>query len=140
MFTTHTVLQVICHMSPVTCHMSHPCFRCHIFFPQASRCRVCYQRGLPRLVSINSAMTIYIFKLVNFLNLQIHSDLLNCGPNQTRPMHSAFCRMAEKKITGSFSCGGGYLNPSIFSDQKRIIIKINIVFLDLSDCFIYIYC
>ena len=43
---------------PVTCHMSHG--TCHLFFSlsffrhsgEASQCRVCYQRGLPRLVWI----------------------------------------------------------------------------------------
>ena len=45
----------MCHMSHVTCHMSFVI--CHIFFPffsgqfdEAYRWRVCYQRGLPRLV------------------------------------------------------------------------------------------
>ena len=44
-----------CHMPRIRCHMS--CVICHvscaIFFWQfggASHCRVCYQRGLPRLV------------------------------------------------------------------------------------------
>ena len=51
--------QVLCHVSHVTCHVSH--VTCHmsniyiyIFFGQNSeayRWRVCYQRGLPRLVS-----------------------------------------------------------------------------------------
>ena len=39
---------VTCHLSPVTCHMSH-----FFFFLQngeVSQWRVCYQRGLPRLV------------------------------------------------------------------------------------------
>ena len=45
---------VMCQVSGVTCHVSH--VRCHtsffggIFFG-ASQLRVCYQRGLPRLVS-----------------------------------------------------------------------------------------
>ena len=52
---------VTCHVSHVTCHMSH--VKCHMsdfflvllifFFGQnreASQGRVCYQRGLPRLV------------------------------------------------------------------------------------------
>ena len=41
---------VMCHMSRVTSHM----FFCFCFFGQsgeAYRWRVCYQRGLPRLVS-----------------------------------------------------------------------------------------
>ena len=47
---------VICHMSPVTCHMS--CVTCNYFFlffgqsGETSWWRVCYQSGLPRLVSI----------------------------------------------------------------------------------------
>ena len=39
---------------------------------------------------------IVISKTVFILNIQIHSDLLNRGPNQTRPMHSAFFPMAGK--------------------------------------------
>ena len=45
------VSRVTCHMSPVTCHLSH--VTCHKKIGQsgeASRWRVCYQRGLPRLV------------------------------------------------------------------------------------------
>ena len=53
---------VMCHMSCVTCHVSHvmchmSCVTCNfflsLFFGQAGeacRWRVCYQRGLPRLV------------------------------------------------------------------------------------------
>ena len=55
--------RVTCHVSPVTCHMSHVNFFFYIKKTQkkipsekigqsggASRWRVCYQRGLPRLV------------------------------------------------------------------------------------------
>ena len=50
------VSRVTCHMSHVTCHMSH--VTCHIFLfifflgqsGEAYWSRVCYQRGLPRLV------------------------------------------------------------------------------------------
>ena len=47
---TYHVSRVMCHVSRVTCHMSH----IYIFFLQSgeiSRWRLCYQRGLPRLVS-----------------------------------------------------------------------------------------
>ena len=47
-----------CHVSGVTCHMSHVTCQmsdvtCQIFFlsGEDSQGRVCYQRGLPRLVS-----------------------------------------------------------------------------------------
>ena len=49
------VSHVTCHVSRVTCHVSH--VTCHIFFlffgqsGEAYRWRVCYQWGLPRLVS-----------------------------------------------------------------------------------------
>ena len=47
-----------CHVSHVTCHMSPSHVMCHIFIylfifgqsGEASQGRVCYQRGLPRLV------------------------------------------------------------------------------------------
>ena len=46
------VSHVACHMSHVTCHMSH--VKCHMYkkkkYGGAWRSRVCYQRGLPRLV------------------------------------------------------------------------------------------
>ena len=68
MFTFHNMSHVVCHVSRVTCHMS--CVMCHIsrvtchmwhvtcdishfFFWQSGEVyplRVCYQRGLPRLV------------------------------------------------------------------------------------------
>ena len=46
------VSRVICHMSRVTCHVSHVVFFL-VFFGQSGEAywwRVCYQRGLPRLV------------------------------------------------------------------------------------------
>ena len=70
MFTSLHVSYVMCHMSHVTCHvsrvmyhMSHVMcqishdFNFNFFFGQSgetSRWRVCYQRGLPRLVLINT--------------------------------------------------------------------------------------
>ena len=62
MFTPQNMSHVKCHVSCVTrhvscvmCHVSH--VTCHIFFffffgrnGEAYRWRVCYQRGLPRLV------------------------------------------------------------------------------------------
>ena len=57
--TCHNVSRITCHVSHVTCHMSHVTCHishvtCHIFFfwqsGEAYRWRVCYQRGLPRLV------------------------------------------------------------------------------------------
>ena len=44
---------VTCQVSPVTCHLS--CVTCHISHGQsgeASRWSVCYQRGLPPIVSL----------------------------------------------------------------------------------------
>ena len=65
MFTTQTchvlhvtcrVSRVTCHVSLVTCHISCvTCLLCFLFFffgqsGESCRCRVSYQRGLPRLV------------------------------------------------------------------------------------------
>ena len=56
--------RVTCHVSRVTCHMSHvTCHKKNIYIyikkngksGGASRLRVCYQRGLPRLVLCMSA-------------------------------------------------------------------------------------
>ena len=48
------VSDVTCHVSPVTCHLSHVRFffilKKTLLSGGASRWRVCYQRGLPRLV------------------------------------------------------------------------------------------
>ena len=47
------VSRVTGHMSRVTCHVSHVTYQLLFFFGQsgeARRWRVCYQRGLPRLV------------------------------------------------------------------------------------------
>ena len=48
MFTTSHVSGVTCHMSRVTCQMSRVRKS-----GEASHGRVCYQRGLPRLVLLN---------------------------------------------------------------------------------------
>ena len=50
MFTPQNKSCLKCHVSHVTCHMSR--VTCHMsqFFGEAYRWKVCYQRGLPRLV------------------------------------------------------------------------------------------
>ena len=61
---------VTCHMSHVMCHMSR--VTCKIFFlliffgqsGESSRWRVCYQRGLPRLVSISPVMVRPSFSVI----------------------------------------------------------------------------
>ena len=64
MFTSQNVSCVMCHLSHVTCHVSH--VTCHILFFyfyfyflwQSGKVywwRVCYQRGLPRLVILARA-------------------------------------------------------------------------------------
>ena len=42
--------RVMCHVSRVTCHVSHVIFLFYGQRGEAYRWRVCYQRGLPRLV------------------------------------------------------------------------------------------
>ena len=69
MFTPHNMSNITCHMSSATCHMScvtchMSCVACHFFSfflnkirrknrqnGEAYRWSVCYQWGLPRLVS-----------------------------------------------------------------------------------------
>ena len=59
------VSRVKCHMSHITCHVSH--VTCHFFLflffsgqsGEAYWWRVCYQRGLPRLVSIFVSAPVY---------------------------------------------------------------------------------
>ena len=54
--TTRHMSHVACHVSHVICHVSRiTCPMSHVFFfygqtGEAYRWRVCYQRGLPRLV------------------------------------------------------------------------------------------
>ena len=64
---------VTCHVSPVTCNLSH--VTCHIFLllfslqsGEASQGRVCYQRGLPRLVFHFLAIIISL-KILQMRNL-----------------------------------------------------------------------
>ena len=59
------VSHVTCHVSRVTCHVSHVIylFIFYLFFGQsgeAYRWRVCYQRGLPRLVFTHTAYYNYL--------------------------------------------------------------------------------
>ena len=65
---SHVMCQVscvTCHVSCFTCHMS--CVTCHIFCSwqsgEAYPWRVCYQRGLPRLVFRKILMSIFCLRL-----------------------------------------------------------------------------
>ena len=57
----------MCHMSRVTCHVSYVLFSFFLRVCGASRWRVCYQRGLPRLVFIR----LVIFQWVGVLGYDI---------------------------------------------------------------------
>ena len=63
--------KVTCHVSCVTCHMSH--VTCHMFFfffsqsGEASLWKVCYQRGLPRLVLMCTCTYSYIYTCIKVL-------------------------------------------------------------------------
>ena len=75
------VSRVRCHMSPVKCHVSPvPCQKNYIFFFNgksvgASRWRVCYQRGLPRLVcNTNCIKVTFVYKpLIKPISHQLFS-------------------------------------------------------------------
>ena len=76
---------VICHVSPVTCHVSHIQILLNLFTQKkkklkklkkytleeigqnggASRWRVCYQRGLPRLTYCNTTALDRIIKIMS---------------------------------------------------------------------------
>ena len=120
MFTPHNMSQVTCRMSNVTCHVSRfTCnmsrVTCHMSFfflifssssflqiGEVYRGRVCYQRGLPRLVflqcnyfflqcnSFSFRVTIfpsvcYCFILLNFSNFTVSGILQSqtTGPSCT---------------------------------------------------------
>ena len=80
MFTPHHVSHVRCHMSrvrrqvsPVRCHMSRVTIFSSFFSCQSggtSRWRVCYQRGLPRLVYLH--LTNFIF-MNSFSSLSLYT-------------------------------------------------------------------
>ena len=67
----------MCHMSHVTCHVSH--VTCHMYFfyflfffgqsGEASQGRVCYQRGLPRLVLNQRRILDNLTLLVSFAQI-----------------------------------------------------------------------
>ena len=98
---TFQVSHVTCHMSPVTCHIS--CVTCHFFLSffffflslsfgqsgKASQGRVCYQRGLPLLVSqlknpYNKAhyslFEIICFQIIQY-NIFLSTQTLICKQN-----------------------------------------------------------
>ena len=84
------VSHVTCHVSCVTCHMSHVIF--FFFYVKkigqsggASRWRVCYQRGLPRLVSkYLVGLTIVIFSDISQISWQSWAQSSTANiPNQT---------------------------------------------------------
>ena len=59
---------VTCHLSHVTCHM--PQVTCKLFLGggqngEASHWRICYQRGLPRLVFLPLHIMFYLFPMVS---------------------------------------------------------------------------
>ena len=58
------VSRITCHMSHVTCHMSHVTCHFFLFFRPSGEAywwRVCYQRGLPRLVYKGEYIVTYFF-------------------------------------------------------------------------------
>ena len=82
------VSHVTCHVSRVTCHLSHVIFLfyIYIFFLRkkigqsggASRWRVCYQRGLPRLVFKASALWAHAFYESEFPSVCLFGCLFVC--------------------------------------------------------------
>ena len=82
MFIPHYVSHVTCHVSPVTCHVS---FKKIGQSGGASRWRVCYQRGLPRLV----------FKAAELLNR--YFSYLSCRAKQL--IASTGCYLAEGAVS-----------------------------------------
>ena len=88
--------RVTCHMSPVACHMSLVGFLFYffllLFFRQsgeASQRRVCYQRGLPRLVLPFFVLTFTHFKTHRTFNrLQKQLNL----PKTLRRSVKIYCR------------------------------------------------
>ena len=78
MFTPHHVSDVTCHLSRVTCQMSRVIF--FLFFGQsggASQWRVCYQRGLARLVSIINQMENILYLLKETLSLLVKNKVFS---------------------------------------------------------------
>ena len=79
---------ITCHMSGVTCQVSH--VRCNFFFlfqiGEASRWRVCYQRGLPRLIlysrNIKTVAYVSLQTIILFLLISLHVFFPSCCVTQ----------------------------------------------------------
>ena len=117
------VSRVTCHLSPVTCHMSHVFFLffIYIFFSSsfftlkqigqsggASCRRVCYQRGLPRLV-------IYTYEHYR-VPLQLfatQSALPAPPPHFTQRPNIAFSRVSAADVTDAFAPSSRHFWPDL---------------------------
>ena len=81
------VSHVTCHISRVMCHVSHVTFFFFLFsgqFSEAYRWRVCYQRGLPRLVYF-TYNSIYHILLTLFNHEVLTSYLVQIKTKKGRP-------------------------------------------------------
>ena len=97
---------VTCHVSHVTCHMSHVPF---FFFGQSGEAywsRVCYQHGLPRLVSelwlfIYFASSFRVKRpLIKQLNI-VHIDINE--ENKDNVLLESTCQIPSSTLSGSVS-------------------------------------
>ena len=78
MFTLYHVLYVTCQVSGVRCHMSGLFSFLFFFFGQSGGAclwRVCYQRGLPRLIFLLIVSSFIIFNVQNTLTLEMDSEM-----------------------------------------------------------------
>ena len=98
---TGNVSCIRCHVSHVTCHMS--CVTCQFFFKfiyfflgqlsEAYRWRVCYQRGLPRLVffHVSTKTDLFLEEQKNSYNMYVTIETVQV----LKPMSHTTCPLGE---------------------------------------------
>ena len=99
---------VMCHLSPVTCHMStKKKFKTFFVIPKkiwqrggASQWRVCYQRGLPRLVSVQRQVRQFSGRSCH----QLYSSTLHCTALHCTALHctALHCTALHSDMSGNF--------------------------------------
>ena len=109
---------VTCYVSRVTCHLSHVIFFIIIFFWQSggsSRRRVCYQRGLPRLVIIQASLTAEYYTILYHYPSFFHSRILYYTIFTIQvPFLAEYCMLVTGDSRVSKTCGRVVVRPRKF--------------------------
>jgi hypothetical protein len=113
------------HMSRITCHVSHVFFL--FFFGQrgeAHRGRVCYQRGLPRLVlQQQKNLRLSQFKIKSCIQETKHlSTDADCSTNTMRGLGSEECTKGQNGVLQHKKCcvDASNFDPRCCENQQKI--------------------